>query len=78
VQSKRLKVVGERELQDGNGVLYPADIIILANGFKTQQLLTPMTIFGVNVVEFRDLWENGRKGTSAYMGEYLGIFISRH
>jgi hypothetical protein len=45
-----------------------ADIITLANGSKTQQLLTPMTIFGVNGFELRNLWQNGERGTSAYMG----------
>jgi cation diffusion facilitator CzcD-associated flavoprotein CzcO len=68
VKSKSLKVVGENQLADGNGTVYPADIIILANGFKSQQLLTPMTITGSNGVDLRELWENGEAGTSAYMG----------
>jgi cation diffusion facilitator CzcD-associated flavoprotein CzcO len=66
VKSKSTTVVGGNRLADDNGNVYPADIIILANGFKTQQLLMPMKITGLDGVELRELWEN--TGTSAYMG----------
>ncbi|KFY45041.1 hypothetical protein V494_01170 [Pseudogymnoascus sp. VKM F-4513 (FW-928)] len=66
VKSKSTTVVGGNRLADDNGNGYPADIIILANGYKTQQLLMPMKITGLDGVELRELWEN--TGTSAYMG----------
>lgn len=47
VRSQSLTVVGANQIADENGVVYRADIIILANGFKTAQLLTPMTITGM-------------------------------
>lgn len=68
VKCKSLKIVGQNQLADGNGTVYAADLIILANGLKSQQLLTPMTITGSNGVDLRELWENGEGGTSAYMG----------
>lgn len=68
VKSQSLTVVGANQIADENGVVYPADIIILANGFKTAQLLTPMTITGMNGLNLRDLWERGPHGARAYMG----------
>jgi len=35
IRSQSLTVVGANQIADENGVVYPADIIILANGFKT-------------------------------------------
>lgn len=68
VKSKCLAVVGASQISDENGVLYPADIIILANGFKTTQLLAPMTITGPKGVNLRDIWDRGPNGARAYMG----------
>ena len=68
VRSQSLTVAGTDQVADENSVMYPADIIILANGFKTAQLLTPMTITGMNGLNLRDLWERGPGGARAYMG----------
>lgn len=66
-------MVGDYQLADDNGTVYPADIIVLANGFKTQQLLMPMKITGLGGVEIGELWEN--TGTSAYMGYVSSSFV---
>lgn len=68
IKSKSLTVVGANQIADESGVAYPADIIILANGFKTAQLLAPMTITGLNGLNLRDIWERGPDGARAYMG----------
>jgi cation diffusion facilitator CzcD-associated flavoprotein CzcO len=68
VKSQRLTVVGANQIADENGVLYPADICILANGFMTARLLSPMTITGMSGLNLRDLWERGPDGARAYMG----------
>jgi hypothetical protein len=46
VRSQSLAMIGAHQIADENGVVYPADIIILANGFLRAQLLTPMTNHG--------------------------------
>ncbi|KAG7285860.1 hypothetical protein NEMBOFW57_008154 [Staphylotrichum longicolle] len=48
LRSPSLAVVGPREIQAEDGETFQADVIILANGFKTQEPLTPMTIMGQN------------------------------
>jgi cation diffusion facilitator CzcD-associated flavoprotein CzcO len=68
LQSPSLAVVGTREIQAEDGETFQADVIILANGFKTQDLLTPMTIVGQNGVELPKLWHQEGNFASAYMG----------
>lgn len=73
MKSKSTTAVGDNQLADDKGNVYPADIIILANGFKTQQLLMPMKITGLGGVEIGKLW--GNTGTSAYMGYVSSSFV---
>lgn len=73
VKSKSTTAVGDNQLADDKGNVYPADIIILANGFKTQQLLMPMKITGLGGVEIGKLW--GNTGKSAYMGYVSSSFV---
>lgn len=68
LRSPSLAVVGPREIQAENGETFEADVIILANGFKTQELLTPMTIMGQNGAELPNLWRQDGSFASAYMG----------
>ncbi|KIK68790.1 hypothetical protein GYMLUDRAFT_153644 [Collybiopsis luxurians FD-317 M1] len=56
-----------RTVVDSLGNRYAVDIVIMANGFKTQDLLTPMTIYGNNGQELRQLWRTAG-GAQAYMG----------
>ncbi|KAK3298714.1 uncharacterized protein B0H64DRAFT_439154 [Chaetomium fimeti] len=68
LRSPSLAVVGPRDIQTESGESFPADVIILANGFKTQDLLTPMTIIGQNGAELPKLWREEGNFASAYMG----------
>ncbi|KAL2121226.1 hypothetical protein VTJ04DRAFT_5253 [Mycothermus thermophilus] len=68
LQSPSLTVVGPREIQAEDGETFPADVIILANGFKTQQLLTSMAITGRNGTELPEIWRQEGHFSSAYMG----------
>lgn len=52
---------------DTQGGHHDVDTIILANGFKTQELLTPMRIFGKDGRDLRQQW-NILGGARAYMG----------
>ncbi|KAI8689141.1 hypothetical protein NCS55_00170200 [Fusarium keratoplasticum] len=74
VSTRSLSVVGPRELQSNNGDIFPADVLILANGFETQQLLTPMNITGLRGVELPALWQQSEKYASAYMGICISGF----
>jgi cation diffusion facilitator CzcD-associated flavoprotein CzcO len=68
IRSQSLTIIGTNQVAGENGIGYPADLIILANGFKTAQLLTPMSITCVDGLNLRDLWERGPDGARAYMG----------
>lgn len=52
---------------DTQGGHHEVDTIILANGFKTQELLTPMRIVGKGGRDLRQQW-NELGGARAYMG----------
>lgn len=66
--------MGPQELQAEDGVTFNADVIILANGFKTQELLFPMTIAGRGGVELPEIWRREGNFASAYMGVCLPEF----
>ena len=68
LRSPSLAVVGTREIQAEDGETFQADVVILANGFKTQELLTPMTITGQYGAELPKLWRQEGNFASAYMG----------
>lgn len=56
-----------RTVVDSLGNRHSVDIIVMANGFKTQDLLTPMSIYGQEEKELRELWRTAG-GAEAYMG----------
>ena len=58
---------GGRIVVDAVGNRHEPDIIILANGFKTQDLLTPLSIYGQDGKDLRSLWRSFG-GAEAYMG----------
>jgi cation diffusion facilitator CzcD-associated flavoprotein CzcO len=81
ISTPSLSVVAPRELQSNNGDIFPADVLILANGFETQQLLTPMKITGLRGAELPALWQQSEKYASAYMGyvkHSKGPSLQRH
>ncbi|KAH6854758.1 hypothetical protein B0I37DRAFT_422569 [Chaetomium sp. MPI-CAGE-AT-0009] len=79
LRSPSLAVVGPREIQTEGGETFQADVIILANGFKTQELLTPMAIMGQDGAEIPKLWHQDGNFASAYMGvcvpEFPNLFL---
>lgn len=68
VGTQSLSVVGPREIRSDNSETFIADVLILANGFKTQQLLTPMGITGLAGAELPAVWQGEGNYASAYMG----------
>lgn len=56
ISTRSLSVVAPRELQSNNGDIFPADVLILANGPETQQFLTPMEIIGLRGAKLPALW----------------------
>lgn len=57
----------KRTLVDALGGRHYTDIVILANGFQTQDLLAPMTIRGESDKDLKTVWR-GQGGAEAYMG----------
>ncbi|OTA98199.1 hypothetical protein M426DRAFT_28669, partial [Hypoxylon sp. CI-4A] len=62
-----------RTIVDKAGNRHEVDLVILANGFKTQDLLTPMKVTGIEGKDLRVLWES-RGGSEAYMGVSVSGF----
>jgi cation diffusion facilitator CzcD-associated flavoprotein CzcO len=70
-RAKKLRVSGPFLLtatDTENDEDIPADIIILANGFKTQSLLAPMRIEGRDGAILADFWHGDGQWPAAYMG----------
>lgn len=55
LQSSSLAMLGSQKLRTEDGAAFPADVVILANGFKIQELLFPMTIAGRDGAELPEL-----------------------
>ncbi|KAL1958499.1 hypothetical protein VTO42DRAFT_4363 [Malbranchea cinnamomea] len=74
IRSEKLQAVDSHMLATESGQQIPADILILANGFQTQDLLTPMKIQGRNGAVLPDLWHEDGKWPAAYMGTMVASF----
>ncbi|KAK2754293.1 hypothetical protein FQN54_007173 [Arachnomyces sp. PD_36] len=74
MKSPSLEVVASSRLRTESGEEFTADVIILAHGFKTQQLLTPMTISGEDGQQLPDIWQQDGQAASAYMGVAVANF----
>lgn len=68
VESKALTIIGPHDVRTDSGETVRADIIVLANGFKTQELLTPMIIKGRHGAILPEIWQKPGRFASAYMG----------
>lgn len=68
IRPEKVQITGPRLLTTERGQQVPADILILANGFKTQRLLTPLVIQGRNGAVLPDIWHKDGNWQSAYMG----------
>ncbi|OTB01185.1 hypothetical protein M426DRAFT_14762 [Hypoxylon sp. CI-4A] len=62
-----------RTLVDKAGNKHHVDIVILANGFKTQDLLMPIKILGLEGKDLRETWR-AKGGAEAYMGVAVNGF----
>ncbi len=58
--------VKDGKLVDRHGVTHEADVIVLATGFQTTQMLAPMDITGLGGRTIRDAW--GDEDPRAYLG----------
>lgn len=56
-----------RTIIDAAGHSHYTDIVVLANGFATQDLLTPMIVRGRNGASLQEEWHS-KGGSEAYMG----------
>jgi cation diffusion facilitator CzcD-associated flavoprotein CzcO len=56
----------QRTLVDKAGNRHEVGIVILGNGFKTQDLLTPMSVYGLDGKNLREIWQQ-RGGSEAYI-----------
>ena len=63
----------EDDKQSTEEATYPADVIILANGFDVSNFLHPLKVYGKNGVSLHDVWES-RGGPQAYMGTAMDGF----
>ncbi|KAI0848040.1 FAD/NAD(P)-binding domain-containing protein [Daldinia vernicosa] len=62
-----------RTIIDEAGNYHTVDVVVVANGFKTQDLLTPMEVRGIDDQDLRDIWRQ-RGGSEAYMGVSVSGF----
>lgn len=65
--TRSIEGTDRKTIIDGAGNSHNIDIVILANGFETQDLLTPMEVRGIKGQDLRELWQQ-RGGSEAYMG----------
>jgi cation diffusion facilitator CzcD-associated flavoprotein CzcO len=63
--SERIREIRERGIVTSDGQERPADAIVLATGFRTTELLTPLRILGRGGVDLNDAWASG---IEAYLG----------
>ena len=68
VKSRSISVSGPFEVTTGDCEIFPVDVIILGNGFRSKELLEPMEIRGVGDNELPKLWQTDGNHASAHMG----------
>jgi cation diffusion facilitator CzcD-associated flavoprotein CzcO len=75
VKSRSIEIISPKEARLENGQTFTVDVIVLANGFETQQLLTPMSIKGIDAAHLPGIWQQDGQAASAYMG--YGLYFPR-
>lgn len=68
VESPFISISGPSEITTGDGRVFPVDVIVLGNGFRSQELLTPMKIHGIGNSELPKIWQSEGNYASAHMG----------
>lgn len=75
--SRKVTEVTEKSVIDSEGVEYPADVVVLATGFKALQFLWPMEIRGASGRRLTDAW--GADDAKAHVGvtvpDFPNLFI---
>lgn len=61
-----IREVTEDSIVSNTGEVYPADVIVLATGFRAGEMLAPMEVRGLNGTNLRDVW--GADNPKAYLG----------
>ncbi|KAM0252769.1 hypothetical protein ACHAQJ_007607 [Trichoderma viride] len=74
LQSDSMTVIGPRQIQVDDGRSCKADVVVLANGFKTQEWLVPMRIIGHDGAELPKIWQQEDSYAQAYMGVCVAGF----
>ncbi|KAL2859913.1 uncharacterized protein BJX67DRAFT_386522 [Aspergillus lucknowensis] len=72
--SGSIRVSGPFSLATDDGQTIPAETLILANGFRTQNLVTPIKIQGRDGSLLSDVWYKDGGYPSAYMGVTVPSF----
>ncbi|KAF3210387.1 hypothetical protein TWF106_010683 [Orbilia oligospora] len=67
LKSRDLRAVGPKTLEIDHETRFEADTIILANGFKTQELLTPVAIHGLQGAILPGIWHQAGNWAAAVM-----------
>lgn len=62
-----------KETSDDEEVQLPADVIVLANGYRTNEWLHPLRVVGKDGQSLHDVWEQ-RGGPQAYLGIAMDKF----
>jgi cation diffusion facilitator CzcD-associated flavoprotein CzcO len=68
LRSDSMTIIGPHQVQVDNGKHFDADVIVLANGFKTQEMLVSMRIIGHGGAELPRIWQQEDSYAQAYMG----------
>lgn len=69
----RLKQIVAEGVETVDGEIIPADIIVLANGFKAQDFLVPMDVVGDGGISLEQRWKE-QQGARAYRGAVVPGF----
>ena len=68
IKSRLISISSPSQVTTGEDGSYPIDVIVLGNGFRSQELLTPMEIVGIGDNELPKLWKSGVNYAAAHMG----------
>lgn len=66
-----IREVRQRTIVSEDGIERPADVLVLATGFRATDAVAPVKIFGSNGVELGESW---RSGAEAYLGTSVAGF----
>jgi cation diffusion facilitator CzcD-associated flavoprotein CzcO len=69
IKSRLISISSPSQVTIAEDGSYPIDVIVLGNGFRSQELLMPMEIVGIGDNELPKLWQSGvNYAAAAHMG----------